>query len=143
MPYLAAFIDENKYEITLVDEYNQIIPFKEKFHLVAITINTSNAAHCYDISKKFRDKNIKVVMGGPHVTLLPEEVKKHCDYIMVGEGEIIWPEFLEDFYKDKARSEYSCKEVPNLKNMPIVRRDLILRRECYQLLMADNINIFV
>ncbi|NRY59247.1 hypothetical protein [Clostridium beijerinckii] len=32
MPYLAAFIDENKYEITLVDEYNQRVPFEEKFH---------------------------------------------------------------------------------------------------------------
>ena len=128
MPYLAAFIDENKYEITLVDEYNQRVPFEEKFHLVAITINTSNATHCYDISKKFRDKKTRVVMGGPHATLLPEEVKKHCDYIMVGEGEIIWPEFLEDFYEDKAKLEYVCKEVPNLKNMPISRRDLIHKR---------------
>jgi len=109
-------------------EYNQIVPFKEKFHLVAITINTSNATHCYDISKKFKDKNTKVVMGGPHATLLPEEVKKHCDYIMVGEGEIIWPEFLEDFYQYKAKLEYICKEVPNLKDIPIVRRDLILKR---------------
>ncbi|WP_238882632.1 hypothetical protein [Clostridium sp. YIM B02551] len=55
---------QTPYEITLVDEYNQIVPFKEKFHLVAITINTSNATHCYDISKRFRNKNTKVVMGG-------------------------------------------------------------------------------
>ncbi|NYC12653.1 radical SAM superfamily enzyme YgiQ (UPF0313 family) [Clostridium beijerinckii] len=128
MPYLAAFIDENKYEITLVDEYNQKVPFEEKFNLVAITVNTSNATHCYNISKKFMDKNIKVVMGGPHATLLPEEVKKHCDYIMVGEGEIIWPEFLEDFYKDNVKPEYICEEVPNLKNMPTARRDLIHKR---------------
>ena len=128
MPYLAAFIDENKYEINLVDEYNQKIPFEETFHLVAITVNTSNATHCYDISKKFRDKSTKVVMGGPHVTLLPEEVKKNCDYIMVGEGEIIWPEFLDDFYEDKAKAEYICEEVPSLKNIPIARRDLIYNR---------------
>lgn len=114
MPYLAAFIDEDKYEITLVDEYNQRIPFEDKFHLVAITVNTSNATHCYNISKRFRDKDSKVVMGGPHATLLPEEVKKNCDYIMVGEGEIIWPKFLEDFYEDKANSEYICEEVPDL-----------------------------
>lgn len=128
MPYLAAFIDETKYSITLIDEYNQSIPFNEQFDLVAITVNTSNAMHCYNISKIFRDKGSKVVMGGPHATLLPNEVKVKCDYIMIGEGEIIWPKFLEDFYFNKAKSEYVCDEVPNLKNIPLARRDLIHNR---------------
>ncbi|WP_315114272.1 B12-binding domain-containing radical SAM protein [Clostridium intestinale] len=128
MPYLAAFIDESKYKITLIDEYNQKIPYKESFALVAITVNTSNASHCYNISKVFREKGSKIVMGGPHSTLLPEEVKKNCDYIMIGEGELIWPEFLEDFYNGKAKREYICKEVPNLNNIPIARRDLIYGR---------------
>lgn len=47
---------------------------------------------------------------------------------MVGEGEITWPKFLEDFYEDKAKPEYICEELPSLKNMPIVRRDLIKKR---------------
>ncbi|SHI86814.1 B12-binding domain-containing radical SAM protein [Clostridium intestinale] len=128
MPYLAAFIDESKYKITLIDEYNQKIPYNESFDLVAITVNTSNASHCYNISKVFREKGSKIVMGGPHSTLLPEEVKKNCDYIMIGEGELIWPEFLEDFYNGKAKKEYICKEVPNLNNIPIARRDLIYGR---------------
>lgn len=128
MPYLAAFIDESKYEINMIDEYNQSIPYEEKVDLVAITINTSNATHCYNISKNFTNKNIKVVMGGPHATLLPQEVKNHCDYIIIGEAEIIWPEFLLDFYENKAKKEYICDEVPSLENMPIARRDLIHRR---------------
>ncbi|WP_326512349.1 B12-binding domain-containing radical SAM protein [Clostridium intestinale] len=128
MPYLAAFIDESKYKITLIDEYNQKIPYKESFDLVAITVNTSNASHCYTISKVFREKGSKIVMGGPHATLLPEEVKNNCDYIMIGEGELIWPEFLEDFYNGEAKKEYICKEVPNLNNIPIARRDLIYGR---------------
>ncbi|WP_238905132.1 radical SAM protein [Clostridium sp. YIM B02506] len=128
MPYLAAFIDESKYKITLIDEYNQKIPYKESFDLVAITVNTSNASHCYNISKVFREKGSKIVMGGPHATLLPEEVKNNCDYIMIGEGELIWPEFLEDFYNGEAKKEYICKEVPNLNNIPIARRDLIYGR---------------
>ncbi|MDF2989426.1 MAG: radical protein [Eubacterium sp.] len=128
MPYLAAFIDENKYEITLVDEYNQKIPFKKQFDLAAITVNTSNALHCYNISERLRTQNTRVVMGGPHATLLPEEVKKNCDHILIGEGEQIWPEFLEDFYKGNARTEYICKVVPDLKNLPVPRRDLIKNR---------------
>lgn len=34
MPYLAAFIDESKYEITLIDEYNQKIPFDQYYNLI-------------------------------------------------------------------------------------------------------------
>lgn len=86
MPYLAAFIDESKYEITLIDQYNQKIPFEKYYDLVVITVNTANAPHCYNISKVFKSKGSKVVFGGPHATLLPEEVKEHCDVVIIGEA---------------------------------------------------------
>ena len=61
MPYLAAFVDESKYEITLIDEYNQKILFKKFYDLVVITVNTSNAPHCYNIAKIFKDKGSTIV----------------------------------------------------------------------------------
>lgn len=128
MPYLAAFVDENKYEITLIDEYNQKIPFEIYYDLVVITINTANAPHCYNISKLFRSKGSKVVFGGPHATLLPEEAKKHCDIIIIGEAEDSWSKFLEDFYYGNYRSEYKCLNIPRLEGIPIPRRDLIKGR---------------
>jgi len=54
MPYLSGFINENKYDVTLIDEYNQTIPYGKEFDLVAITVNTPNASHCYKISRRFR-----------------------------------------------------------------------------------------
>jgi radical SAM superfamily enzyme YgiQ (UPF0313 family) len=128
MPYLAGFIDESKYEITLIDEYNQIIPYEDHFDLVAITVNTPNAAHCYQIAHRFREKGIEIVMGGPHVTLLPEEVIKYCDYIIVGESEELWPKFLTDFYSNNAKKKYVCEATPSLNNVPIPRRELIKGR---------------
>lgn len=128
MPYLSGFIDERKYDVTLIDEYNQTIPYGRKFELVAITVNTPNAGHCYGISLRFRQNGIKVVMGGPHVTLLPDEAKKHCDYLIVGEAEEIWPQFLEAFYDGNARCRYTCERPPSLQGLPIARRDLIKRR---------------
>ncbi|WP_368076418.1 cobalamin-dependent protein [Clostridium tyrobutyricum] len=97
MPYLAAFIDESKYNIFLIDEYNEKILFKNTYDVVAITVNTCNANHCYEISSKFRKLGVKIVFGGPHATLLPEEVSKYCDYVIIGEGEITWPQFLDIF----------------------------------------------
>lgn len=128
MPYLAGFIDESKYEIQLIDEYNQDIPVNDYFDLIAITLNTSNAIHCYSIAAKFRNSGSKVVFGGPHATLLPEEAAKHCDYMIVGEAENTWPQFLEDFYNGKAEIMYKAETIPSLKGIPIPRRELVKGR---------------
>lgn len=128
MPYLAAFIDESKYEITLIDEYNQKIPFEKYYDLVVITVNTANAPHCYNISKIFKSKGSKVAFGGPHATLLPDEVKEHCDVVIIGEAEDSWPRFLEEFYYENYDSEYRCLDTPTLDGIPIPRRDLIKGR---------------
>ena len=128
IPYLAAYVDEKYYKITLVDEYRQSLPYKKQFDLVVLTVNTPNAPHCYNISEKFRKTGAKVVMGGPHVTLLPEEVKAHCDYLLVGEGEHIWPQFLDDFKNSAAQKIYRSDTTPSLENLPIPRWDLLKRR---------------
>lgn len=129
MPYLAAFVDEEKYLITLVDEYNQTIPVNQDFDLVEMTVNTSNAPHCYDLSVKFRNKGAKVVLGGPHVTLLPNEAMEHCDYLIVGEAEHTWPQFLTEFYHGCCSKKlYKMSEVPSLNGIPTPRRDLINSR---------------
>lgn len=128
MPYLAAFIDESQYEITLVDEYNQKIPFDRSFDLVTITVNTANAPHCYKISSVFRNRGSKVAFGGPHATLLPEEAGQYCDTVLIGEGEEIWPQFLNDFYNGEAQSRYWSENPPELSNLPVPRWDLLRRR---------------
>lgn len=128
MPYLAAFIDETKYDIFLIDEYNQRIPYEKHFDLVAVTVNTSNASHCYDIADKFRRKGSKVVFGGPHATLMPEEASNYCDYIITGEAEESWPRFLEEFCKNRAKARYDCESIPTLKEIPIPKRELIKGR---------------
>jgi radical SAM superfamily enzyme YgiQ (UPF0313 family) len=129
VPYLAGFIDEKCYNITLVDEYNGKIPFHLPFDLIAITVNTPNASHCYRISDRFREKGAKVVMGGPHATLLPDETKKHCDYLLMGECEDTWPQFLNDFHEGIAKALYKPEKLPDLTNLPAPRWDLVKRRK--------------
>lgn len=129
MPYLAAFIDQSKYNIFLVDEYNQKIPYERNYDLAAVTVNTSNASHCYEIADRFRNNGVKVVFGGPHATLLSDEAAQHCDFIIVGEAELTWPQFLHDFYNNTPNKKYSCNGIiPSLKGIPIPRRDLIKGR---------------
>ena len=127
VPYLAAFVDENLFSITLIDEYCQKIPFHKRFDLVAITVSTPNATHCYEISSFFRSRGSDVVMGGPHATLLPEEVAIHCDFLIVGEAEVTWKQFLIDYCKRNPQKIYNSIYPPSLVNIPIPRWDLLKR----------------
>ena len=128
IPYLAAFVDERHYNITLIDEYCQRIPYKELFDLVAITVNTPNAPHSYKISARFRANGAKVVMGGPHATLLPDEVKRYCDFLLVGEAESTWPRFLDEYRNNAAQEIYTSSTPPCLDKLPTPRWDLLKRQ---------------
>jgi len=128
MPYLAGFIDETRYRIELVDEYNQCIPYQRRFDLVAITLNTPNASHGYRMAARFRAGGARVVLGGPHATLRPEEAAGHCDHLVVGEAEETWPRFLDEFHRGCARPRYVCERPPSLAGLPAARHDLIRRR---------------
>ena len=127
IPYLAAFVDEKLFTVTLIDEYCNKIPFHKHFDLVAITVNTPNAPHCYEISKFFRSRGSNVVMGGPHVTLLPDEAAIHCDYILIGEAEVTWKQFLVDYCERNPKKRYISNSPPSLTNNPIPRWDLLKR----------------
>lgn len=131
MPYLAGFIDDSQYDITLIDEYNQKIPENRTFVLACLTVNTPNAPHCYALARALRQKGTAVAMGGPHVTLLPEEAADHCDHLLVGEGEETWPQFLQDFYADKAQKMYTAQQPPCLTSLPRPRWDLLKRRPAF------------
>ena len=128
MTYLAAYADKRYYDVTIVHEYAEDIPYNEKFDLVAITVNTPNAIHCYQISEKFRKLGAKVVMGGPHVTLLPDEAVEHCDHLILQEGEITFPQFLEDFRAGTAKKVYEPNPPQVLENLPKPRWELMRRK---------------
>jgi len=73
------------------------IDFKEVFaaDLVGITTITSTAPRAYAIADQIRKAGIPVVMGGPHVTFLPDEALEHSDYVIRGEAEESFPELLD------------------------------------------------
>ncbi len=83
-------------EVKLYDDRCESIPFEEAVDLVAITVETYTARRSYEISEEYRRRGIKVVMGGMHAMLLPEEVKEHCDSVIVGDAETVWQQMLTD-----------------------------------------------
>ena len=70
---------------------------------------------------------MKVVLGGIHPSILPEEASQHADAVVIGEAEGIWPKLLEDFKADRLQKIYQQLKRPSLVNLPIPRRDLFAK----------------
>jgi radical SAM superfamily enzyme YgiQ (UPF0313 family) len=49
---------------------------------------------------------IPTVIGGPHVTALPEEAARYCDAVVIGEGESSWLQVLEDAERGQLQQYY-------------------------------------
>lgn len=66
------------------------------FDLIALSSYSAQIKEAYQLADIIRDKGVPVVMGGIHVTCLPDEAKKHCDSVVIGEGELSWPALVKD-----------------------------------------------
>jgi radical SAM superfamily enzyme YgiQ (UPF0313 family) len=127
MPLLAA-CTPGHWEVSHTDEIVQRVDFNKRVDLVGITANTPAAPHAYGLAREFRRRGVAVVIGGPHATLLPDEVAQHADAVVVGEGELVWPHLLADFERGGLRRIYKSCALPDLKKMPAPRWDLIKGR---------------
>jgi len=124
MPLLAAWTPHH-WEVSHTDEIVQAVDFDKRVDLVGITANTPAAPHAYSLAREFRRRGVPVVIGGPHATLLPQEVAQHADAVVVGEGELVWPQLLADFERGELKPIYSSCALPDLSRMPAPRWDLI------------------
>lgn len=95
-------------EVVLYDDRMEEIPYDEATDLVAITVETYTARRAYEISKEFRDRGVRVIMGGMHVYLLPEEVQEHADSIFVGDAETLWEQVVEDARRNRLQKVYKA-----------------------------------
>ncbi len=114
-------------EISLTDENVTAIDFENKPDLVGITATTLIAPRAYEIADTFRSRGVKVVLGGIHPSVLPEEASQHADAVVCGEAEGIWPAVIEDFKANRLKSIYHQKEHPSLDGLPLPRRDLFAK----------------
>jgi len=146
MPLLAALTPAH-WQVSHTDEITHPVDTRCTYDLVGITAATPGALHAYELAEAFRQRGVKVVMGGPHATLLPAEVIEHVDIVVVGEAETVWAFVLRDVeYEvhypagshllDEAtqatvevlpgqKKIYRCARPATLAGLPFARRDLI------------------
>src|SRR5262245_10157142 len=71
-------------EFVLIDEGIEEVPLDLTADLIGFTVITGSSPRAYELAAHFRARGIPVVLGGPHVTLLPEEAQQHADAICAG-----------------------------------------------------------
>lgn len=112
-------------DIRLVDGSVDRVPLEYDADLVAISIITGCANSAYAIADHFRARNIPVVLGGVHVTILPGEAIRHADAIVIGRAEHAWPRLIEDFRAGRMQRVYEEEPIDDLLlDVPPPRRDL-------------------
>jgi len=128
LPTLASLIPEDiEHELSLFDEGIEDIPTDLDADLVGITVITGTARRSYELARHFRNRGITVVLGGPHVTLVPDDAAPHADAIAVGYAEDTWPQLLRDFSRGSLQERYVQSPDLSLAGRPRARRGLINR----------------
>src|SRR3954469_18915489 len=133
---LAALVpQELDVELKLIDEGIEEVPSDLDADLVGLTVITGTAPRAYELANEFRSRGIATVLGGPHVTLIPEDAQPHADAIVVGYAEDAWPRLLRDFAAGAMESRYDQAPELDLANRPRPRHELLPRRRY----LTDNV----
>lgn len=110
--------------VNYIDENMADIDFEGGADLVGITAMTSTAPRAYKIATEFRKRGAKVILGGIHPSVLPEEALRYCDSVVIGEVEPVWHQVIEDFQNKRLKPRYQANDLPDLANIPFPRREL-------------------
>lgn len=121
---LAAYAPR-EVDVQIIDERVSRIDYEDKVDLVGITCITSNAPRAYEIADGFRSRDVKVILGGIHPTVLPEEASNHADSVVIGEADGIFDLLLDDTMHGRLRKFYKRESFHSLKGLPFLRRDLV------------------
>jgi radical SAM superfamily enzyme YgiQ (UPF0313 family) len=127
---LAALIPADlDVELTLVDEgIQEVDPAALAADLVGMTVITGTAPRAYELAAQFRSRGISVVLGGPHVTLIPDDAQPHADAVVVGYAEDTWPQLLQDFAAGRMQPRYMQDPNLSLAGRPFPKRELLPAR---------------
>jgi len=123
---LAALIPRDiDAEVQLLDEGIADVPLELNADLIGMTVITGTAVRAYELADHFRSRGTAVVLGGPHVTLIPDNAAPHADAVVVGYAEDSWPLLLRDFLHGQLKPRYHQAADLDLSNRPFARRDLL------------------
>ncbi len=119
---IVAALTPDHWEVELLDENFERFQFREA-DLVGLTALTAQVTRAYELAGIYKEHNIPTVIGGIHVSVMPEEAEKQADVVVVGEAESVWVQLIEDFEKGSLKKRYQGELLPMVES-PKPRIDL-------------------
>jgi radical SAM superfamily enzyme YgiQ (UPF0313 family) len=123
LQYIAA-LTPAEHEVSIVEEETQPIDLNAECDLVGITCMTATAPRAYALADELRRRGRRVVLGGVHPTVLPDEAAAHADAVVIGEAEPVWGTLLADAARGALQPVYRSNNEWSLDDYPTPRRDL-------------------
>ena len=102
---LKAFTPQD-IETVFYDDRIELIDYDTDADIIAITVETYTARRAYAIAEEFKKRGKTVILGGYHVTLVPEEALDKADSILVGNTETTWAHMLNDHKSGSLKKIY-------------------------------------
>jgi radical SAM superfamily enzyme YgiQ (UPF0313 family) len=98
--------------------------------LVAISTFSAQVFEAYAIADRLRRADVRVAMGGLHVSVQPEEALAHADYVIVGEGENVWPAVVKACEQGTGFGIWKAADFPpvDVNRLPVPPYDLLADR---------------
>ncbi len=101
----------------------------EEFDAVAISSFSAQIAEAYELADRYRALGTRVILGGLHVSAVPDEARRHADAVVIGEGEPAWPRIMSDLLLSGRglKKTYDCRnEFYSFASTPMPRFDLLV-----------------
>lgn len=99
---------------------------KNSYDLVGVTSHSANLGRALKVGKYYRKRGIPVAVGGPGVSSNPDRCRDSFDIIFIGEAEITWPRFLQEWKTGNYQAEYRQVEKPDISMSPVPRWNSII-----------------
>jgi radical SAM superfamily enzyme YgiQ (UPF0313 family) len=115
-------------QVEIIDDRFETVDFSSPRDLVGISVKTFTARRAYQIADEFRQRGTPVILGGHHVSLMPEEALQHADSVFVGEAETLWATVVDDTRHMRLQPYYGGSRETICPSTP-VKRELLEKKK--------------
>jgi len=96
--------------IDFIDERVEKLPETIDADIIAFSVETYAAKRAYILARKYKTDNNVIVMGGFHAVVMPDEMLKYADSVIVGDAEGSWQSMIEDYKNGCLKRKYISDE---------------------------------
>ncbi|MBN1278182.1 MAG: B12-binding domain-containing radical SAM protein [Chlorobium sp.] len=101
------------------------LPLEGRWDLAGISVQTGAVKPAFELAARLRQQGIRVVLGGPYVTIFPERCRAHADVLVIGEADDVWRDVLGDLVSGSLKREYRADTFPDLSVERLVHKDAL------------------